>query len=466
MPESSSSSDAPATLVWLRRDLRLSDHEALSAAAARGPVAVMYVLDPVLLTRPSGPRPAFLAATLRALDADLGGALWIVSGRPADEVPAVARAVGADRVIVTEDFTPYGRRRDGAVRRALESHGIKLTARGTNYAVRPGTLVTKTGGPFKVFTPFRAAWMAHGWTDPLPLAASRWIAPTNPEVRRHGLDALTALDGPLPAWLEPGERGAERSLEQFATARLGRYDRERDLPGVDGTSRLGPHLRFGTIHPRTVLAALGGERADEVFRSEIAWREFYADVLLRDPSSGWRTMQPSMVSMRVDDDSTPGARDRFDAWCAGRTGYPIVDAGMRQLLAEGFMHNRVRMIVASFLVKDLHLPWQWGAGHFMAHLADGDLASNSHGWQWTAGTGTDAAPYFRIFNPVSQGEKFDPDGRYVRCYVPEVSDMPDKWVHQPWASPSGAPRGYPAPIVDHAVERAEALARLAETKRA
>jgi len=192
-----------------------------------------------------------------------------------------------------------------------------------------------------------------------------------------------------------------------------------------------------------------------VLRSELAWREFYADVLFQRPDTARRNLQRTMDGMELDGE-TGG---RFDAWRNGRTGYPIVDAGMRQLLATGWMHNRVRMIVASFLVKDLHLPWQWGARHFMAHLVDGDLASNSHGWQWVAGTGTDAAPYFRVFNPVSQGQRFDPDGAYVRRWVPELAELPVAVIHAPWTSKHGPPLGYPPPLVDHATEREDALRR-------
>ena len=213
-------------------------------------------------------------------------------------------------------------------------------------------------------------------------------------------------------------------------------------------------LRWGIVHPRQLLDDLEPTRAHDVFRAELAWREFYADVLFRRPETAWQNLQSKMDAMPVDVDRR--AKRRFGSWQAGLTGFPIVDAGMRQLRATGWMHNRVRMIVASFLVKDLHLPWQWGARHFMQHLLDGDLASNSHGWQWTAGTGTDAAPYFRVFNPTAQSERFDPDGAYIRRWVPELADLPDAEIHRPGAH---RPELYPPPMVDHAVERADALAR-------
>jgi deoxyribodipyrimidine photo-lyase len=214
-------------------------------------------------------------------------------------------------------------------------------------------------------------------------------------------------------------------------------------------------LRFGVIHPRSLLAELGESKSHAVFRSELGWREFYADVLFNQPQTAWNNLQPKMNKMTHD--TGKEAVSRFAAWCAGETGYPIVDAGMKQMLATGWMHNRVRMIVASFLVKDLHLPWQWGAKFFMQHLVDGDLASNNHGWQWTAGTGTDASPYFRIFNPISQGEKFDPQGEYVRSWLPQLRDLDNSAVHAPWTA--GLLNPYLEPIVDHAVERAVSLER-------
>jgi deoxyribodipyrimidine photo-lyase len=240
----------------------------------------------------------------------------------------------------------------------------------------------------------------------------------------------------------------------FVEDGLDAYPERRNLPGVEGTSRMSVALRWGLVHPCELIDDLGASRAHEVFRKELAWREFYADVLFHRPETAQQNLQPKMNAMPVDTDAA--ARGRFVAWCDGMTGYPIVDAGMRQLLATGWMHNRVRMITASFLVKDLHLPWQWGARHFMRHLLDGDLASNNHGWQWTAGTGTDAAPYFRVFNPAAQSQRFDPDGAYIRRWVPELAGLSGSAVHEPGAA---RPDGYPPPLVDHAREREEALAR-------
>jgi deoxyribodipyrimidine photo-lyase len=257
--------------------------------------------------------------------------------------------------------------------------------------------------------------------------------------------------------LSAGEAAAWERFDEWSARAMNRYRDDRNDPSVDGTSMMSPYLKFGVVHPRQLLARLDGSAGSDHFRSEIAWREFYADVLFHQPRTAWENLQPKMDAMRIDTDGA--ARGRFEVFCRGMTGFPIVDAGIRQMLTTGWMHNRVRMIVASFLVKDLHLPWQWGARFFMDHLLDGDIASNNHGWQWTAGTGTDAAPYFRVFNPVSQGQKFDPTGAYVRRFVPELTAVDAKHVHEPWTLGLLAPEGYPAPMVDHSAEREEALLR-------
>jgi deoxyribodipyrimidine photo-lyase len=251
-----------------------------------------------------------------------------------------------------------------------------------------------------------------------------------------------------------GEAAARRAWRTYLADGIDHYAEQRDRPDLDRTSHMSVHLKWGTIHPRTMLADL--DTRHEAYRKELAWRDFYADVLYARPDSAREYYHPQLrglgyVTGRL-------AEQRLAAWAAGRTGYPIVDAGMRQLLAEGWMHNRVRMIVASFLVKDLHLEWTAGARHFLRHLIDGDLASNNHGWQWVAGSGTDAAPFFRIFNPVTQGKKFEPDGGYVRRYLPELATVPARYLHEPWLDPAGLPDGYPERIVDHAVERAASLA--------
>ena len=443
----------PCTVLWFRRDLRLSDHPALlaavRAAGADGEVVGLFCLDERLWGPAGANRRWFLAGCLRALDEAMGGRLVVRPGDPTDLVPAVAAEVGAAEVFVTEDFGPYGTERDAAVGAALAEAGRSLERVGSPYAVPPGEVRTGAGQPYKVFTPFSRAWAEHGWPAPQPAPRSvRWAA-----VAGDGLPEAPAVTAELP---EPGEAAAKGAARRFWDRHLEAYDEQRDRPDLDATSRLSPYLKWGCIHPRQLLATLGGSRAEQRFRAELCWREFYADVLHHRPESARRALDATMGTMQVDG---RGTAPRFAAWAEGRTGYPVVDAGMRQLLAEGWMHNRVRMLTASFLVKDLHLDWTRGARHFMDHLVDGDLASNQHGWQWVAGTGTDASPWFRVFNPVTQGERFDPAGAYVRRWVPELAGVPDRWVHRPWEAPDGVPAGYPEPIVDHAEEREEALRR-------
>jgi deoxyribodipyrimidine photo-lyase len=326
---------------------------------------------------------------------------------------------------------------------------------GSPYAVSPGRVRTGAGTPYQVFTPFSRAWLDHGWRQPVdPPTGTRWL---------H-LDGDDVPEPELPDGLElpaAGEQAARDRWRAFLDEDVAGYDGDRDRPDLDASSRMSVHLRWGEIHPRTMLADLGRRRSTgaATYRNELAWREFYADVLRHRPDSARSYLRPEFARMAYDE---PG--QRLDAWRRGRTGYPIVDAGMRQLRATGWMHNRVRMVVASFLVKDLHVEWRHGARHFMRWLVDGDLASNQHNWQWVAGCGTDAAPYFRIFNPITQGTKFDPDGAYVRRWVPELRGVQGQHVHRPWKDPDGLPDGYPAPIVDHAEERREALARYEDIK--
>ena len=443
------------SLLWFRRDLRLGDHLALTEAAGAGPVVPLFVLDPALLGPAGAPRTAFLFRCLRALDESMGGRLVVRSGDPVDVVPAVAAEAGAGSVLVSADFGPYGRRRDQAVAAALRGGGRRLVGMGSPYAVDPGRVRKQDGTPFRVFSPFYRAWRAHGWPAPAGLPEVEWAA----GLRSDGIPD----DPPVGATLPPaGERAALDRLEAFLAGPVDDYAKDRDRPAADATTRLSPYLKFGGIHPRTVLARLGRSKAHEKLRSELAWREFYADVLWHHPESARHALQPAMAGMPLDTGTT--ADERFRAWAEGRTGFPLVDAGMRQLLGEAWVHNRVRMVVASFLVKDLHIDWTRGARWFMDRLVDGDLASNNHGWQWVAGTGTDPAPYFRVFNPVTQGKEHDPAGDYVRRWVPELASVAGGAVHEPWKQPGGVPAGYPERIVDHAAERAEALSRYESLK--
>jgi len=449
------------SVLWFRRDLRLHDHPALLAAAddaSGSDVVALFVLDPTIWDTAGPARRAWLAASLAALDRSLEGRLVVRHGDPRSVVPQVAAAVGVDRVHVSADFAPYGTRRDKAVARLLEDHGRAMVATGSPYAVAPGRVRKDDGSPYRVYTPFHRAWCAHGWRAPAddPTSPPPWRRDPHGPLATQGIPAVELPDG--MAFPEVGEQAALARWEEFRDGPLAAYDHQRDLPAVAGTSMLSAHLRWGEIHPRTLLAELGDAPAHTVFRKELAWREFYADVLHHQPASASDWLDPRFAHMDYDDG--PEADARFAAWCAGRTGYPFVDAGMRQLLAEGWMHNRVRMVAASFLVKDLHLPWQRGARWFVQHLRDGDVASNQHGWQWVAGCGTDAAPYFRIFNPVTQGLRFDPAGDYVRRYVPELRDLPGAAAHEPWKHPLLAV-DYVGPLVDHAAERDESLRRYA-----
>jgi deoxyribodipyrimidine photo-lyase len=448
----------PTSLLWFRRDLRLADHPALlaarDAAGSDGTVLPLFVLDPRLWGPAGGPRRQFLRNCLADVDTALDGALVVRTGDPADVVPRLAREVEAGSVHVSADTGPYGRRRDAAVERALGD--VPLERTGSPYAVTPGRLTKDDGTPYRVFTPFARAWREHGWRAPAPRPRSvRWTG----GVRSDGLPPAQDLDGVrLPA---AGEAAARAAWRRFRDERLAGYDDARNLPAVDGTSRLSAQLKYGCLHPRTVLADLAAADAPREhvrrFTDELAWRDFYADVLWHRPETAHEAFDRRMA--RLEYDTGKDADQRFSAWAQGRTGYPIVDAGMRQLLGEAWMHNRVRMITASFLTKDLHVDWWRGARHFLAHLVDGDLASNNHGWQWVAGTGTDASPYHRVFNPVRQGRQYDPDGAYVRRWVPELRTVPDRFVHEPWRAPDGVPAGYPEPIVEHAAERLVALAR-------
>jgi deoxyribodipyrimidine photo-lyase len=423
------------TLLWFRRDLRLNDLPALLAAAAPdGEVLACYVLDPRLKAS-SGPRRLqYLYDALRDLREHLGGRLLVTRGRPETRIPVLAREIRATSVHVSADYSPFGRRRDDAVRNALGD--VPLDEAGSPYLVSPGEVTKSDGTPYKVFTPFYNAWRRHGWPPPANSGAdaARWIDAADVG---GGVDIPDAGVGLQP---QAGETAARKQWAKFVDTGLETYADDRDRPDLDATSRMSAHLKFGTIHPRTMAADLRRGKGAQAYLRELAFRDFYAAVLYEWPDSAWWNWNRGFDAIQVDED-----QKLFEAWKAGRTGFPIVDAGMRQLAATGFMHNRVRMIVASFLVKDLHLPWQWGARWFLEQLVDGDLANNQHGWQWAAGCGTDAAPYFRVFNPTAQGVKFDPDGTYVRQWVPEVDDD-----------------DYPEPIVDHATERKEALRRYSQ----
>lgn len=409
----------------------------------------LFVIDPRLWGSAGAPRRAWLLRSLRSLDRSMGGQLVVRSGDPVRVVADIAAQLGAGSVHVTADAGPYGRVRDDGVERALGDTPLVRT--GSPYVVTPGTLTTATGSPYQVFTPFYRAW--------LDLAGNP-MQPGPPAFHLvSGIDSEPLLTEPVLAGVElpaVGEAAAAARWQAFEQDGLCHYRERRDRPDLSGTSEMSTHLKFGEIHPRTLLhtVTMHSCAGAEAVRRQLAWRDFYADVLWHRPSTVREYVRPSLARMEHNEPA-----EQFQQWCTGNTGYPFVDAGMRQLLATGWMHNRVRMVSASFLVKDLHVEWTHGARHFMRWLRDGDLASNQHGWQWVAGCGTDAAPYFRVFNPVLQGRKFDPAGDYVRRWIPELSHVPGALVHEPWTVTDGYDRGYQVRIVDHAQQRQEAIRR-------
>ncbi len=472
--------DSP-TVVWFRRDLRLHDHPALTdAVRAGGPVIPLYVLDPALLEgRFRSPnRIWFLLGTLRELARDLearGSRLVVRVGDPVAVVPEIVRETGARAVLVSRDYAPYGRRRDRAVAEALEPLGVELRARRGVLVHEPEDLPGANGAGPRVFTPFLRRWDALQRRSVLP-AAGRiegplgWPGGTGtpiPDAAALGVPGPTAQLDLLP---EPGEQAARRRLEAWLAAGPDHgptaYDRTRNnLADPNATSRLSWDLRLGLLSPVEVVTRTlevdGGGEGSRRYVSELAWRDFYYHVLWHEPRTAREPFLPQFA-----DRVPPGTSEAaVDAWRTGRTGYPIVDAAMRHLAASGWMPNRARMIVASFLTKDLLTDYRVGEAHFLYHLLDGDPASNLGGWQWAASVGTDAQPFFRVFNPVTQGERFHPDGSYVRHWVPELADVPPKRIQSPWTmtadeqTEAGCRIGtdYPAPIVDHAAARRRAL---------
>ena len=440
-------------IIWFRRDLRINDHPALLAAVESAEQVIpLFILDKTQIKEAGAKLLAYMAQSLRSLDESLGNNLHIIEGDQVEVLTALIKKYDVQEVHISAEYERYGADRDARV----EAAGIKLVRTGSPYAVTPGRVVKPSDAtPYKVYTPFYRAWRTHGWRAPAKTPKSmKFVQPTS-EYRNFP-------DFPLPKGVEiikAGEAAALSRFKEFTKKGLDTYDENRNFAGIDGTSKMSSYLKFGEIHPRTLLENLGESKAHDTFRKEIAWREFYADVLFNNPMTDREYYAPRFADMRYDE---PGAQ--FKAWCEGKTGYPFVDAAMRQLIREGWMHNRTRMVVASFLVKDLHLEWQLGERFFADHLVDYDVASNAHGWQWTAGTGTDASPYYRVFNPIEQGKRFDENGDYIRKYVPELAHLSAAEIHEPWLYLDGYSKGYPERLVDHAVERLESLARLQEIK--
>lgn len=464
--------DPRTAIVWFRRDLRLHDHPAVLTATERADrVVPLFVVDTTLLGGrfASANRTWFLLESVRVLRDSLrarGSDLIVRTGDPRVVVPSVAREIAAGAVHVSRDHAPYGRRRDRTVADGLATSGIEWHAHRGVLAHEPDEIATRDGRPFSVYTPFRRAWdvvprrtilPAPGRLDGVPRGLDPGPIPTLAEL---GFDAgPTAAVELLPT---PGEVAARGRLDRWLERGIDGYDTSRDrLDLEDGTSRLSADLRFGLVSPLEVVErAIGAGDGRRSLVNEIVWREFYAHVLFHHPAVRHQAFRAGFDDVAWADDVAG-----FAAWQSGRTGVPIVDAAMRQLSGSGWMHNRARMVAASFLTKDLLVDWRDGEAHFMRHLVDGDVASNNGGWQWSASTGTDAQPWFRIFNPVIQGRRYDPDGAYVRRWVPELAGVPTARIHAPWEMTTGeqAAAGcrigidYPAPIVDHAAARARAL---------
>ena len=440
-------------IVWFRRDLRVGDHPALNAAIeGSDEIVPVFILDKAQITEAGDKLLAYMGQSLRALDESLGNCLHIIEGDQVEVLKELIEMYGVSEVHISDEYERYGAARDARV----EAAGIKLVRTGSPYAVAPGRVLKPSDAtPYRVYTPFYRAWCTHGWRAPAKTQSK--IPAVTPPAKYRAFP-----DFPMPAGVNviaAGEKAALARFKEFTKKGLEGYDENRNFAAIDGTSKMSTYLKFGEIHPRTLLAGLGESKAHDTFRKEIAWREFYADVLFNNPDTDTEYYAKQFRAMRYD---KPGKQ--FQAWCEGKTGYPFVDAAMRQLVLEGWMHNRTRMVVASFLVKDLHLEWQLGERFFAQHLVDYDVASNAHGWQWTAGTGTDASPYYRVFNPIEQGRRFDENGDYIRKYVAELAHLSAAEIHEPWLFLDGYSHGYPERIVDHALERVESLERLKEIK--
>ncbi len=464
-----------ASLVWFRLDLRLEDHPALCAAAARGGgVTTLFVLPPEGDQAWLGGAASrwWLHHSLAALSkniADRSGQLLLRSGDAAEQVAQVARQCGADTVFCHRIIDPAEESRLERVRAALEHAGARLRVFAPNLLAEPGTVLNRAGAPFKVFTPFHKATREVPVATPVA-APARLTCPerTLASLPLEDLDLRPRHDwaGGLHEHWTPGEAGARRRVEVFLDGPVAGYPEDRDVPGVEGTSRVSPHLHFGEISARTLYHELalrteaegkaGGLRGGEAWLRQLYWREFAHHLLFHYPHLVTEPMRAEFAAFPWREDGA-----LLDAWRRGRTGYPMVDAGMRELWHTGWMHNRVRMIVASFLVKHLLQPWQNGAAWFMDTLVDADLANNTLGWQWTAGCGPDAAPYFRVFNPALQGMRFDPDGAYVRKWVPELAGLDAKRIHAPGGA---AGDDYPRPLVEHAGARQRALLAYAQVR--
>ena len=494
-------------LVWLRRDLRVDDHAALHRAlqsARRVWCAFVFDTDILDALPRADRRVEFLRDSLAVLDGELrsiaqvGGVadaqavgLLCRHGRAAEQIPALAQRLGVQAVFACHDDDPYALQRDQTVRGRLAEAGIALHTVKDHVVFERSEVLTASGTPYGVFTPYKNAWLrrlvdaqADPHTSPLrdfevrPLARALAPAPAGADLQ-PGVPALQSLGFTTTNLhslkLPIGCTGAQSLLDDFLDGRIDAYAQARDFPAVKGPSYLSTHLRFGTVSIRRLAREAwarvqAGSRGAEVWLSELIWRDFYHQVLHHHPRVVGHAFRPEYDRIRWETGKAADAH--FTAWCEGRTGFPIVDAAMRQLNETGYMHNRLRMVTASFLTKDLGIDWRRGEAYFAQLLNDYDLAANNGGWQWAASSGCDAQPYFRIFNPVSQSEKFDPQGRFIRRYVPELAPLPDAALHAPWAArpidlqAAGVVLGrdYPLPVVQHDEARRRTLERYAVVK--
>jgi deoxyribodipyrimidine photo-lyase len=454
-------------LHWHRRDLRAADNRGLATAAEAGSVVPLFVFDDEVLAHAGPPRVRFMLdalAELRAWYRDHGSDLLVARGDPREVIPDLAAEYDADRVVWNKDYSGLARRRDAAVRQALDAAGVDREVVHDAIHHEPGSITTNEGEPYSVYTYFWKKWRDREKADPYDAPDADQLA----DLSGDDLPTLDELgfDEPDAEGQSAGTDAARGRLGAFCEDAIYRYDEDRDYPTRDATSRLSTDLKFGTIGIREVYQATESAKAGvddsdkldsvEEFQSQLAWREFYTHVLFFNPevvSQNYKEYEHD-IEWRDDD-------EELQAWKEGKTGYPIVDAGMRQLRQEAYMHNRLRMIVASFLTKDLLVDWREGYAHFREQLADHDTANDNGGWQWAASTGTDAQPYFRIFNPMTQGERYDPDAEYIKQYVPELGDVTADTIHE-WHETTEMERervapDYPAPIVDHSERREEAL---------
>ena len=461
------------TIVWFRQDLRIADNPALHAAAQRGPILPVFILDAANGSSKwsiGGASKWWLHYSLTFLEENLGS-LTLLRGPALEQLLQLAKSSGADSIYWNRCYEPRAIERDRAVKAALKARGIDAQSFNASLLNEPWEIATGSGGPYKVFTPYWRACQQRSFAAPLPVPRIVMASAKESGATLADWDLLPLAPNWAADWLNtwtPGESGANARLVQFLAEGIDGYGELRNRPDLLNVSRLSPHLHWGEISPRQVLAraqlaaAANPSRQGDVskFLSEIGWREFAHHLLFHFPDLPDKSWKPAFDTYPWQDD-----RRQLRAWQRGMTGYPLVDAGMRELWKTGWMHNRVRMVTASFLVKHLRIDWRQGQAWFWDTLVDADLASNAASWQWVAGSGADAAPYFRIFNPVTQGEKFDPDGAYVRKWCPELSALPSDAIHAPFLAPARLLRSagielgvnYPAPIVDHATAREAAL---------